>query len=46
MKLKNVNKYLKTFSDYPYIFNLGHGVLPETKPEAIEYVVKTVRDKK
>jgi len=43
---KNVNKYLKTFSDYPYIFNLGHGVLPETKPEAIEYVVKTVRDKK
>ena len=43
---KNVNKYLETFLDYPYIFNLGHGVLPETKPEAIEYVVKTVRDKK
>ena len=34
------------FKDYPYIFNLGHGVLPETKPETIEYLIKIVRDKK
>ena len=43
---KNVEKYLKIFSGYPYIFNLGHGVLPETKPETIEYIVKTVRERR
>ena len=43
---KNVEKYLKIFSDYPYIFNLGHGVLPETKPESIEYVIKILREYK
>jgi len=43
---KNTEKYLNIFKDYPYIFNLGHGVLPEIKPEAIEYVIKLVRDKK
>jgi len=46
-KIKNtIEKYLKIFSGYPYIFNLGHGVLPETKPETIEYIVQTVRNKK
>ena len=25
---KNTEKYLNIFKDYPYIFNLGHGVLP------------------
>ena len=43
---KNTENYLNIFKDYPYIFNLGHGVLPETKPEAIEYLIKIVRDKK
>ena len=43
---KNTQKYLNIFKDYPYIFNLGHGVLPETKPETIEYLIKIVRDKK
>ena len=42
----NVEKYLNIFKDYPYIFNLGHGVLPETKPEIIEYVINIVRNKK
>ena len=41
---KNVKKFTKIFSDYPYIFNLGHGVMPKTKPEAIEYVIKTVKE--
>ena len=43
---KNSEKYLNIFKDYPYIFNLGHGVLPEIKPETIEYVIKIVREKK
>ena len=43
---KNTDKYLNIFKDYPYIFNLGHGVLPEIKPETIEYIIKLVRNKK
>jgi len=43
---KGVDNYLKIFSGYPYIFNLGHGVLPETKPEAIETIIQTIRSKK
>ena len=43
---KNTEKYLNIFKNYPYIFNLGHGVLPETKPETIEYIIKIVREKK
>jgi len=42
----NTEKYLNIFKDYPYIFNLGHGVLPEIKPETIEYVIQIVRSKK
>tara|TARA_B100002003_G_C14116357_1_gene536950 strand:+ start:213 stop:1160 length:948 start_codon:yes stop_codon:yes gene_type:complete len=43
---KTTENYLNIFSDYPYIFNLGHGVLPETKPETIEYIIQIIRDKK
>jgi len=43
---KNTENYLNIFKDYPYIFNLGHGVLPEIKPETIEYIIKLVRDYK
>ena len=43
---KNIEKYLNTFKNYPYIFNLGHGVLPETKPEIIEYIIQIIRSKK
>ncbi len=40
---KETKKYLGIFKDHPYIFNLGHGILPETKIEMIEKLVKTVR---
>ena len=43
---KNTDRYLNIFKDYPYIFNLGHGVLPEVKPEAIQYIIELVRNKK
>ena len=41
---KEATKYLDIFKDHPYIFNLGHGVLPETNPEMMEYLVKTVKN--
>ena len=43
---KSTEYYLNIFKDYPYIFNLGHGVLPEIKPETIEYIIQLVRNKK
>ena len=43
--LKNeVTKYLDLFKDHPYVFNLGHGILPETKIETVEELVKIVRN--
>ncbi len=41
---KQTNKYLDIFKDHPYIFNLGHGVLPETNPDMMDYLVKLVKD--
>ena len=41
---KETTRYLEIFKDHPYIFNLGHGVLPETKPEMVELLVNTVKD--
>ena len=41
---KQALKYLEIFKDHPYIFNLGHGVLPETNPGMVDYLVKIVKD--
>ncbi len=41
---KEVLKYLDIFKDHPYIFNLGHGVVPETDPMKVDYLVKLVND--
>ena len=41
---KETKKYLDIFKDHPYIFNLGHGVLPETDPNMMDYLVKIVKD--
>ena len=41
---KEAKKYLDIFKDHPYIFNLGHGVLPETDPDMMDYLVKFVKD--
>ena len=41
---KEASKYLDIFKDHPYIFNLGHGVLPETDPKMFDYLVKTVKN--
>ncbi len=41
---KEALKYLDIFKDHPYIFNLGHGILPETNPDMVDYLVKLVKD--
>jgi uroporphyrinogen decarboxylase len=41
---KETRKYLDIFKNHPYIFNLGHGVLPETDPNMFEYMVNTVKN--
>ncbi len=41
---QEAKKYLKVFKNHPYIFNLGHGVLPETNPNMVEYLIKFIKD--
>jgi uroporphyrinogen decarboxylase len=43
---KETTKYLDIFKNHPYIFNLGHGVLPETDPKMFECMVNTVKNYK
>jgi len=43
---KEVEKYLSIFKDHPYIFNLGHGILPETKIDLVKELINIVRDYK
>ncbi|HAA91163.1 MAG TPA: uroporphyrinogen decarboxylase, partial [Rhodospirillaceae bacterium] len=42
--LRKTKSILSSFSNGPHIFNLGHGVIKETDPEAVEYLVKVVRN--
>ena len=41
---KEAKRYLEIFKDHPYIFNLGHGILPDTDPGMMDYLVKTEKD--
>ena len=41
---KEAKKYLDIFKDHPYIFNLGHGILPDTDPEMLDFLVKLIKD--
>ncbi len=43
---KKAKKYLDIFKDHPYIFNLGHGIQPETQIEMVEELIKFVKDYK
>jgi uroporphyrinogen decarboxylase len=40
---KEAKRYLDFFKNRPYIFNLGHGILPQTKPENVKKLVEFVR---
>ena len=41
---KETSKYLEIFKDHPYIFNLGHGILPETNPEMVANLIEIVKN--
>jgi len=41
---KQTEKYLNIFKDHPYVFNLGHGILPETKLDMVQELIHIVRD--
>ena len=43
IELKTV-RYLDIFKNHPYIFNLGHGVLPQTNPDMVEYLINLVKN--
>ena len=42
--LNCAKKYLDTFKNLPYIFNLGHGLLPETDPDKVSKLIKFYRE--
>ena len=37
--VQNAKKYLDAFKNHKYIFNLGHGIMPETDPENVNALV-------
>ena len=39
-------KYLDIFRDVPYIFNLGHGLVPETDPDKLGKLIEFTRKNK
>ena len=39
---QEVDRYLNIFKKSPYIFNLGHGLLPETDPDILKKIVERV----
>ena len=41
---ESVNSIISIFGDGPHIFNLGHGILPQTPIEHVEQLVKQVRN--
>tara|TARA_B100000886_G_scaffold299433_1_gene227977 strand:+ start:165 stop:1181 length:1017 start_codon:yes stop_codon:yes gene_type:complete len=40
---EGAKKYLDIFKDLPYIFNLGHGLLPETDPDKVSKLINFFR---
>jgi uroporphyrinogen decarboxylase len=41
---RSVREILQQFGKRPFIFNLGHGILPDTAPEHVERLIALVRD--
>ena len=44
LMLRGATKYIRAFQDIPYIFNLGHGLLPETDPDRVKKLIEFYRN--
>ena len=42
--MNGAKKYLDAFQGLPYVFNLGHGLLPSTDPDKVEKLIKFYRN--
>ena len=40
-----IREIIEIFADRPHIFNLGHGILPQTPPEHVQELVEYIRTK-
>ena len=43
---KEVDYLLNLMTDRPYIFNLGHGIVPETPEQNVAEIISYIRKKK
>ena len=44
--INSAKRYFDAFKGLPYIFNLGHGMLPETNPDQVGKLIKFYREYK
>ena len=42
--LSAATKYIELSKDIPYVFNLGHGLLPETDPDKVKLLINFYRN--
>ena len=42
--VQRATKYIETFKGIPYVFNLGHGLLPETDPDKVKKLIEFYRN--
>ena len=42
---QGVRQVLRDFAGGPHIFNLGHGITPEAKPENVDTLLRLVRER-
>ncbi len=40
---EGATKYIRAFKDIPYVFNLGHGLLPDTDPDKVNKLINFYR---
>jgi uroporphyrinogen decarboxylase len=41
---QEIDRYLNIFKGHPYIFNFGHGLLPETNPDVLKKAIERVNN--
>lgn len=46
MMTDRISEILTTFSNYPFIFNLGHGIIPQTPPENVGILADMIHNYK